>query len=58
MISISDTKIEQSASWKNFSFIIRILYFPIGLVAAFILIIQALLVCITIIGIPVGGGAF
>ncbi len=53
MISSSETNIAHNPLWEKYSFIVRILYFPIGLFLAFATAIQAALCFISIIGIPV-----
>ncbi len=54
MVSISDTNLNQNALWKTYSFIIRIIYFPIGLILAICTALQAIALCLTVVGIPVG----
>jgi len=53
MIRIKDLNVKQNKLWQLFSFIIRILYFPFGLLLAFVTILQIAGLFITIIGIPV-----
>lgn len=53
MVSRDDLNIEQNKAWKYFSLIIRILYFPFGLLLATAAIFQIALLFVTIIGIPV-----
>jgi uncharacterized membrane protein YccF (DUF307 family) len=53
MISKKDLNIEQNKIWQSFSFIIRIIYFPFGLILAIVTILQIVGLFITIIGIPV-----
>lgn len=53
MIDKSSIQPNQNPAWKTFGLIVRILYFPIGLVLAVITIIQISLMFITIVGIPV-----
>lgn len=53
MISRDDLQVEQNKAWKYFSLVIRILYFPFGLILATINIIQVGLLFISIVGIPV-----
>ncbi len=54
MVSISDTNVDRNPIWKTYSFIIMILYFPIGLILAICTAIQAIALCLTVVGIPVG----
>ncbi len=53
MVSKNDLKIEQNKLWASYSFLIRILYFPFGLIIACIAIVQIAGLFLTIIGIPV-----
>lgn len=53
MVSKAELNIEQNTAWKTYSLIIRILYFPFGLVMAFFAIFQVAFLFITIIGIPI-----
>ncbi|MDY0132254.1 MAG: YccF domain-containing protein [Desulforegulaceae bacterium] len=53
MISKKDLKVEQNKLWQSFGFIVRILYFPFGLILAVVTILQIAGLFITIIGIPV-----
>ena len=53
MISKKDLKANQNKLWLTFGFIIRILYFPFGLILAIVTIFQIIGLLITIIGIPV-----
>ncbi len=53
MVSKKDLNVEQNKLWQSFSLIIRILYFPIGLILATITVFQVAALFITIIGIPV-----
>jgi len=53
MISKDDLDVEQNQLWKSFGFIIRILYFPIGLFIVVITVFQIVGCFITIVGIPV-----
>jgi uncharacterized membrane protein YccF (DUF307 family) len=43
----------QNFLWDKYSLIVKILYFPIGLMVAMVVILQIVLLFITIIGIPV-----
>ncbi|OQA99843.1 MAG: hypothetical protein BWY23_00409 [Spirochaetes bacterium ADurb.Bin218] len=53
MISKKDLNVDQNKLWQSFSFIVRILYFPFGLLLAIATIFQIAALFITIIGIPV-----
>jgi uncharacterized membrane protein YccF (DUF307 family) len=53
MISKKDLNVKQNKLWRIFSFIIRILYFPFGLLLAIVTIFQIAALFVTIIGIPV-----
>ena len=53
MISKEDLKADQNKLWQSFGIIVRILYFPFGLILAVITIFQIAALFITIIGIPV-----
>jgi uncharacterized membrane protein YccF (DUF307 family) len=53
MISKDDLNVEQNKLWKSFGFIVRILYFPIGLFITIVAIFQIAGLFISIIGIPV-----
>lgn len=53
MVSKSDLDMEQNILWQSYSFIIMIIYFPLGLVLAIIGFFQAIALAFTIVGIPV-----
>ncbi len=53
MIPKSDLNPKQNKLWRTYGFIIRIIYFPIGLILAIWTICQIIGLCISIIGIPV-----
>ena len=53
MINQSDLKIEQNKSWKTYSTIVRVIYFPIGLLLAMFGVIQIVGLTFTLVGIPV-----
>jgi len=53
MIDKSNIQPNQNPAWKTFGLIIRILYFPIGLVLAAITIFQIALLFLSLVGIPV-----
>jgi len=52
MVSKSDLNIEQNKLWKVYSTIVRVLYFPFGLIYFIIGIFQVAGLFISIIGIP------
>lgn len=52
MVSKSDLKAEQNAAWKAYATIVRILYFPLGLLLAVVAVLQVVGLCATILGIP------
>ncbi len=53
MVSRDDLNIEQNKAWKYFSLVIRILYFPFGLILATVTVFQIALLFVSIVGIPV-----
>jgi len=53
MISKSDLNIEQNPLWQGYSFIIMLIYLPLGLILAIVGIFQAIGLALTIVGIPV-----
>lgn len=52
MVSKNDLDIEQNEAWKAYGTIITICYLPFGIMLAMAGIIQALFLCLTIVGIP------
>jgi len=56
MIDTRDLKesANQNKAWQAFGFIIRILWFPVGLILAAVTIVQIVGLFISIIGIPLG----
>jgi uncharacterized membrane protein YccF (DUF307 family) len=52
MVSKSAMDIKQNPIWKTYSFIITILYFPIGAILLVTTLFQIIGLCITIVGIP------
>ena len=52
MVSKSDLNIEQNKLWKVYSTIIRILYFPFGLISFIVGVLQVVGLFVSIIGIP------
>lgn len=53
MLDKKDLNIEQNAIWKSFGFIIRILYFPFGLLLALLTILEIAGLFVSIVGIPI-----
>jgi uncharacterized membrane protein YccF (DUF307 family) len=53
MVKKSELNIEQNKAWKAYSFIITVLYFPFGLFLTICAIFQVVLLCFTVVGIPV-----
>jgi len=53
MISKKDLMKDQNKLWQTFGLIVRIIYFPFGLILAIVTIFQIAGLFITIIGIPV-----
>ncbi len=53
MINKKDVKEGQNKLWLSFSFIVRIIYFPIGLVLTIVTAFQVVGLFISIIGIPI-----
>jgi len=53
MIDKSDLKTKQNILWRVFSVIIRIIYFPIGLILAIVTICQIVGLFVSLVGIPV-----
>ena len=53
MVSKSDLNIDQNKLWKTFGIIVRILYFPIGLILVIITFLQILALFGSLIGIPI-----
>lgn len=53
MISRSAISPPRSGLWRIYSILVAVLYIPFGLVFAVLSIIQIVLLCVTIIGIPV-----
>ncbi len=54
MVKKADIVESRSKVWHAYSTVIMILYLPFGLVLSVIAALQVLVLCITIIGIPVG----
>ncbi len=53
MINKRDINPNQNQAWKTFGTIVRILYFPFGLILAAVTVLQVAALFITIVGIPV-----
>lgn len=53
MVSKSDLNVDQNPLWQGYSFIIMLIYLPIGLILAIFGIFQAIGLALTIVGIPV-----
>lgn len=53
MIDKRELKTDQNKLWRAYGFIVRIIYFPIGLILAIVVICKIVGLLITIIGIPV-----
>jgi len=52
MITKKSLKVEQNQAWSAYGMIVRIVYFPVGLILAAITIVQICLLVFTIVGIP------
>lgn len=52
MVDKSEVTDQQNKAWRAYSFIVRILYFPIGLALALFTIVQILALVVIIVGIP------
>ena len=52
MIDKADLNVQQNKLWLGYSTIIRILYFPIGLILAIVAILQVVGLFVSIVGIP------
>ncbi|MBL4821428.1 MAG: hypothetical protein JKY98_10640 [Gammaproteobacteria bacterium] len=52
MISKKEMNIEQNPVWKTYSTLVMILYFPFGLILAFLAVFQVVGLFISILGIP------
>jgi len=53
MISKSDLNTDQNKLWKTFGIIIRVIYFPFGLILTIVTVFQIAGLFISLIGIPV-----
>jgi uncharacterized membrane protein YccF (DUF307 family) len=52
MVTKKDLQIEENEAWKTYGTIVTICYLPFGLMLAAVGVIQALFLCITVVGIP------
>ncbi len=53
MVSKSDLGIKRNIAWKSYSILVRIIYFPVGLLLTILNAIQIVGLFISILGIPV-----
>ena len=53
MVSKDDLNVEQNPKWKMYSTLVRVIYFPFGLIFAIAAVFQVVLMFFTIVGIPV-----
>ena len=53
MVSKSDLEQDQNPLWKTYGIIVRILYFPIGLILSIVMISEIIGLFTSILGIPV-----
>jgi uncharacterized membrane protein YccF (DUF307 family) len=53
MVDKADIPVRSGLLWGTWSLFVRILYFPIGLIAAVIVLFKIVGLCLSIIGIPV-----
>lgn len=53
MVSKSDLVADRNALWGHYRWFVRVIYFPIGLLLACLIVLQVAASAITIIGIPV-----
>ena len=53
MVSKNDLSAQQNQLWKSYSFIVKIIYFPFGLLFVLFGALQVFGLCLSIIGIPV-----
>lgn len=52
MLSKDDLNISQNKLWKTYGIIVKILYFPVGLILASVVLVQIVELFVSIIGIP------
>lgn len=53
MVSKDDLNVEQNPKWKMYSTLVRVIYFPFGMIFAIAAVFQVVLMFFTIVGIPV-----
>lgn len=53
MVSKEDLNMRQNSLWRLYSFIVRIVYFPFGLILFLVALFQIIVAAVTIVGIPV-----
>ncbi|MDR2127177.1 MAG: YccF domain-containing protein [Prevotellaceae bacterium] len=53
MISKNTMHVEQNQAWEIYGYIIRIIYFPFGLLLAAVMIMEIVFLTVIIIGIPI-----
>lgn len=53
MVSKDDLNVEQNPKWKMYSTLVRVIYFPFGLIFAIAAVFQVVLMFFSIVGIPV-----
>lgn len=53
MVSKDDLNVDQNPKWKMYSTLVRVIYFPFGLIFAIAAVFQVVLMFFTIVGIPV-----
>jgi uncharacterized membrane protein YccF (DUF307 family) len=52
MINKRDLKIKQNVLWNAYGFMVRIIYFPFGLILAIVTVLQIIGLFVSILGIP------
>ncbi|MGB5988247.1 MAG: YccF domain-containing protein [Marinifilaceae bacterium] len=52
MVDKEDLNQRSNLAWEAYSFIVRIIYFPFGLILAVVTLFQIVGLCISIVGIP------
>ncbi len=52
MVSKKDLEIKQNKLWKTYGILVKILYFPVGLILACLVIVQIIELIVSIVGIP------
>jgi len=53
MIDGRELKKESNQLWSLYGFLVRVIYFPLGLILAIVTLFQIVMLCFTIVGIPV-----